>query len=71
MARGAHKGSKHHLARLTEELVLEAREWYYEKPGAISMAELGRLYGVSDNTMRNIIKGVTWKHVEMPKGSNA
>lgn len=70
MSQGAHKGSKHHLARLTEELVTEAREWYYEKPGAISMNELARLYGVADNTMRNALQGVTWKHVPMPKGSH-
>jgi hypothetical protein len=55
---------------MTEELVIEAREWFYEKPGAISKAELARMYGVSEGTMFKILRGETWSHVPMPKGSH-
>lgn len=64
MAKGARPGSKHHFAKLTEELVYEARVWYYDDPDPISIAELSRLYGVSPNVMANAVKGITWKHVK-------
>lgn len=67
MPKGAHKGSQHHFAKLTEELVADARAWYFDEPDPISIAELARYYNVSDSAMGNAIKGRTWKHVKENK----
>jgi Mg2+ and Co2+ transporter CorA len=63
------QGSKHHLAKLTEEIVADARVWYYDEPDPISMAELARHYGVSASTMEKALRGHTWKHVKQAKGA--
>lgn len=69
MPRGAHKGSKHHLAKLTEEIVADARAWYYDEPDPITVPELAEHYHVSESTMSNALRGVTWKHVKQAKGA--
>jgi hypothetical protein len=57
----AHKGSRHHLAVLTDADVLDARKEY--RKGGISAAELAGRYNVSAGAMRRAIKGTTWSHL--------
>lgn len=66
------QGSKHHLAKLTEEDVYDARVWYYDEPHEITVPELAEHYGVTESTMSNALRGQTWSHVKQaengPKG---
>lgn len=62
-------GSKHHLAKLTEEIVEDARIWYYDDPVDITVAEIAEHYGVGEGTMSRAIRGETWKHVKQAKGA--
>ena len=62
-------GSKHHLAKLTEEIVADARVWYYDDPVDITVAELAEHYGVCEGTMSCALRGETWKHVKQAKGA--
>lgn len=64
MPRGARPGSQHHFAKLTEEIVADARSWYFDEPDPISINELARHYGVSPSVMGNALHGRTWKHVK-------
>lgn len=57
----AHKGSAHHRARLTEEMVREARRKY--RLNQAKPAELAFIYDVTPGAMRRALRGVTWKHV--------
>jgi hypothetical protein len=57
----AHRGSAHHLAVLTEDVVREARREY--RLGGISARELAERYGVTSGAMRRAINGVTWAHI--------
>lgn len=68
----AHKGSKHHAAKMTESTVRAARKAYAEsswvlldgKRHSVNASTLARKYGVTHQTMRSILKGDTWKHVQ-------
>lgn len=62
-------GSKHHFAKLTEEIVEDARIWYYDDPVDITMAELAEHYGVHECTMSKAIRGESWKHVKQATGA--
>jgi len=56
--RGNHaRGQEHGLTSLTDEDVVHIYQ------SSESHAELGRRYGVSDVTIRNIREGKTWQHV--------
>lgn len=55
------KGSKHGNAKLTEELVMQARKEY--KAGGISIRKLAAKYGVTYGPMQLILSGERWKHV--------
>lgn len=55
-------GEDHHLAVLTDKEVLEIRTLYSEG-NYISKRSLARHYGVSEGTLRQILKGDTWKHL--------
>lgn len=55
------RGERHPHARLTEEVVRQARSIYAE--GGVSYADLARAYGVGESTIANAIKGINWKHV--------
>ena len=63
------QGSRHHLAKLTEVQVEDARVWYYDEPDPIKVSELADYYGVTESTMSNALRGVTWKHVKQAKGA--
>jgi len=62
-------GSKHHFAKLTEEMVEDARVWYYDEPDPISVRELANHYGVAQSTMEKALRGATWKHVKQAEGA--
>jgi len=49
-------------AKLTGEQVLEIRERYATEHGC-SQARLSREYGVTTNTIANIVNGLTWQHL--------
>jgi predicted transcriptional regulator len=63
------QGSRHHLAKLTEEIVADARVWYYDESDPITVAELADHYGVTESTMSNALRGSTWKHVKQAEGA--
>lgn len=67
----AHKGAKHHAAKMTEAGVRAARKSYESgnfividgKRSPVTVNSLARKYGVSHQTMHSILKRETWKHV--------
>lgn len=67
----AHKGAKHHAAKMTEASVRAARNAYEHgnfilvdgKRSPVTVNALARKYGVSHQTMHAIVKRETWKHV--------
>lgn len=56
-----HLGSKHHWAKLTEEIVREARAAFARRETITSQA---KKYGVEVSAMSNAIHGKTWRHVK-------
>lgn len=68
----AHKGSKHHMAKLDEASVRAARRTFAEgswvildgKRHPVSASSLARKYGVAHQTMASILRGDTWRHVQ-------
>lgn len=56
------KGSDHHLSRMTEEKVIQARSLY--QTGKMRISEIARKFGMDSSTMDSIVKGTTWKHVK-------
>jgi hypothetical protein len=54
-------GSKHHMAKLTEDIVRECRVRY--AAGGITSVDLASEFSVSQSAMWSAIHGVTWKHV--------
>lgn len=56
----AHRGSAHHLAKLTEEDVRAARKARHD---GIPQKALAARYGVSPGTMGRALRGTTWKHL--------
>jgi hypothetical protein len=54
-------GESHTLARLTPEVIYEARQRH--AAGVASMSALAREYGVSRTTLRHALSGKTWKHL--------
>jgi hypothetical protein len=59
----AKQGEKHHLARLTPELVIDLRSKYAAGGWSyMSLAEhLG--YRVDESTVGRVIRGESWKHL--------
>lgn len=55
------KGKRHYAAKLTEEIVISAREEY--KLGQVSSRTLGSRYGVSYQVMHEALCGKSWKHL--------
>ena len=54
-------GEAHWDAKLTEEQVKEIRHKYV--PKVYGYKRLSEEYGVSESTIKFIIRGVTWKHI--------
>lgn len=59
-----HTGANHERSRLTEKKVLKIYGLY--KRGKASTLKLGRIYNVSDETIRAIVQGKSWKYLELP-----
>lgn len=61
-------GAAHHNAKLTEDQVRAIREQHGKAcphcGKRTSMADLGKIYGVSTVAIRNIIHRYDWKHVQ-------
>lgn len=54
-------GSKHWASKLNEENALEIRRLYSE--GSTTYLELSTKFNVSPESVRDVIKGITWRHV--------
>lgn len=54
-------GENHYLSKLTDESVREIRRLYLEK--VCNQRELGEMYGVRQDTISDIVRFKTWKHV--------
>ena len=54
------RGEAHPSAKLTEAAVREIRAGLAQ---GVSLAELGRRYGVRPKTIRGVRDGLTWRHV--------
>jgi hypothetical protein len=63
---GAHKGSSHHKAKLTEEKVSEIKGMF--SSSALTNWRLGKMYGVSEATIRDIRLDKKWRHVDPKPG---
>lgn len=55
------KGSRNPAAKLTEADIPEIREMYRRE---IPTEEIGRLFGVSGRTIRDIRAGKIWRHIQ-------
>lgn len=57
-------GEDHHLCKLTDSKVIEIREmWLDRLVSGETKSSLGRRFGVSEGTIRNIVDNKTWKHL--------
>lgn len=54
-------GTEHHLSKFTEEEVIYFREAYSK--GVVSIQEIADATDSSYETIRMIVKGITWKHL--------
>jgi hypothetical protein len=62
--RGNHPfGSNHGRAKLTENLV---KEIWKDRQNGKSQRFLARKYGVARSGIRQILRGISWKHVKSP-----
>jgi len=57
-----HPGVKRYNARLTDDLVREARRQF--RAGDATIKSLAAAYGVSFSTLQAAVGGKTWKHVQ-------
>lgn len=55
------RGSKHHLAKLTEQDIKKIRELY--KTGKYKQVELSRMFNVGNMQISRIVNKKRWKHV--------
>lgn len=54
-------GSAHHSSRVTEEMVMEIRSAY--KTGKYTYKSLAERYSLSKESVGDIVRGKTWKHL--------
>jgi len=58
------KGTDHHLAVMTDNLVIELRKRWEEVKGIYGQrTKLAKEFGISEGTARMITEGKTWKHL--------
>lgn len=63
----ANKGSMHHNSKMTDEKVRVARRYHTDgdNDGKVwNISELARSFGITHQSMRAILMGDTWKHVD-------
>lgn len=58
------KGAEHHrcVAKLTPEMVLEARRLYFTEK--VSQSEIGRRWGIHSSSISRAVRGENWSHVK-------
>jgi hypothetical protein len=56
------KRESHHLSVLTKENVLEIRR-LWETKEVTNKSEIGRMFGVKENTIRQVVNRITWKDI--------
>lgn len=61
------KGSRHHNARLTDELVLEIRRLHTE---GYRTSDIAREFNVSPNHLYTIFNNKSWRHLISTEGAN-
>jgi hypothetical protein len=61
-----HRGSRNANAKLTEAMVLEIRR---RAAAGVSFKALARDYGVCSDSIGEVVRGKTWKHVPLAGGS--
>ena len=54
-------GEKHGFSKLTNKKVLKIRKMH--KTGRYSGSSLGRIFGISKNTIYHVLNRETWKHI--------
>lgn len=55
-------GEKHYLSKISEEIVVAIRELKNNQPW-ISYREIGEIYDISQESVYDIVKRRTWKHI--------
>jgi hypothetical protein len=58
------QGEKHHDAKMTAEMVIQARKEYKRGASGLGIRSLALKYGVAMSTMSSILKGDSWKGVK-------
>lgn len=58
----APKGEKHRSAKLTEEVIMNAKILHFFS--GVSQSQLSRAYRVNNSVMHRAITGKTWKHIK-------
>lgn len=66
--RNQNRGETRPNAKLTTRQVLEIKAIYAR--GETSQSKLAECYGVSRGAIDNIIRGITWKHIDMVTGND-
>lgn len=56
-------GVSNWAAKLSDQIVMDARQRH---SCGVSMRQMAREYGVDSKSMRNAIKGITWRHLPSP-----
>lgn len=59
--KGAHKGERHHNAKLTDDLVKKIRD---ERANGMTFIAIAEKYGLKKLTIYDAITGNTWSHVK-------
>lgn len=59
----AQKGEKHHNAKLTNKMVKEIRELYFQENNSLNQTQLAKIYGVGQRHISRITSGKGWPHV--------
>jgi uncharacterized protein YjcR len=54
------RGEKHYMSRLTEALVLQMRAEY---EAGVKQKDLALKYGIQHNTVSEIVRRKSWKHI--------
>lgn len=54
-------GTKHHGARLTDEMVRAIRSEYV--PGVVTLKAVGQRFGICESQVHHIVTGKAWSHV--------
>lgn len=62
---GGRKGEENHFAKITNEIVLDIRNFAYNNP-KMTQNNIAEMFNVSRETVSNICLGKTWTHIGGP-----